>query len=157
MEGILLTYEELQLKYDDLFIKELDLSNVKGLKGLYINGCIAIDKQLSELEKGCVLAEEIGHHLTSVGDILDQNNEDKRKQERRARAVGYDIKIGLHGVIEAYEAGCTSIYTMADYLDVTEKFLHDALEYYKSKYGLYTKLDNYIIYFHPSLGIMKLF
>lgn len=151
-----MTYDELLAKYgDEITILEMDLSKVKGLKGLYIDGCIAVEKALTDKEKGCILAEEIGHHLTSVGNILDQRSTVNRKQEHKARAVGYDIKIGLSGLIGAYEAGCRKKYEVAEYLDVTEEYLDDALQYYREKYGVFAKLNDYIIYFEPSLGIMK--
>jgi hypothetical protein len=150
-----MTYEDLQKNHDYLFVKEMDLYEVSGLKGLYTDGCIAIDKHLTTTEKSCILAEEIGHHLTSVGDILDQTKDGNRKQEYRARLVSYDIQIGLGGIIDCYEAGCTSFYSMAEYLNVTEDYLKDALEVYKQKYGICVPYENYIIYFIPSLGVLK--
>lgn len=151
-----MTYEDLQLQHKDLLIKELDLYEVNGLKGLYVDGCIAIDKNLSAKEKSCVLAEEIGHHLTSAGDILDQTKDSNRKQEYRARLVSYDMQIGLEGIVKSYEAGCTSLYTMAEYLDITEDYLKDALNVYENKYGTCVKYKSYIIYFTPYLGVLKL-
>ena len=151
-----LTYDELQMLYENqIYITETDLGKVPGLKGLYANGCIAIDKSLSEKEKGCILSEEIGHHLTSVGNIIDQRVTNNRKQEYKARAVGYDIKIGLDGLIKSFEAGCKNLYDIANFLDVTEIFLQDAVSYYRGKYGMFTKFNLYIIYFEPCLGVMK--
>lgn len=150
-----MTYEELQKQHSNLLVKEMDLYHVKGLKGLYVDGCIAIDRKLTLKEKICVLAEEIGHHLTSAGNILDQKNDNNRKQEYRARLVSYDIQVGLEGIIKCYEAGCNSLYTMAEHLDVTEDYLNDALEAYKNKYGTYVEYKNYIIYFTPCLGVLK--
>ena len=57
----------------------------------------------TQAEKSCVLAEEIGHYHTSSGNILDQNKVESRKQEYRARLYGYNLKIGLTGLISAYE------------------------------------------------------
>ena len=42
---------------------------------------------------------------------------------------------------------------MAEYLEVTEPFLKDTLEAYRLKYGQYTTIDNYIIYFEPNLYV----
>jgi hypothetical protein len=72
-----------------------------------------------------------------------------RKQEYRARLYGYNLKIGLTGLIRAYESGCRNFYEMAEYLDVTEEYLEEAIDCYKAKYGLYASVDNYIIYFEP--------
>ena len=45
---------------------------------------------------------------------------------------------------------------MAEYLDVTETFLADAIERYRSKYGMFATLDNYIIYFEPCLAVAEI-
>lgn len=37
-----------------------------------------------------------------------------------------------------------------------QAFLKDALERYRQKYGMYTVVDNYIIYFEPALGVVKM-
>ena len=125
--------------------------------GLYYNKFIALSNKLkTHTEKACVLAEELGHHYTTVGDITDCSNVSNRKQEYRARQWAYDKLIGLRGIIDAYEHGCTSAYEMAEFLDVTEEFLQEALKTYKSKYGCYTTLDNYIIYFEPSIGVLEM-
>ena len=127
------------------------------IKGLYCDGTIALKDNIeTTTEKGCILAEELGHHYTSVGDILDQTKTENRKQEQRARAWAYDKMIGLAGIIDSYEHGCKSLHDTADYLNVTEEFLVEALNYYKNKYGICTTIDNYIIYFEPTLGIAKI-
>ena len=151
-----MTYERLQLEHDCVHIAEMDLSDVSGLKGLYYNGCIAIEQGLSSNEKSCILAEELGHHYTTVGNILDQSSVSDRKQELRARMWAYNKLIGLLWIVKSYEHGCRSLYDMAEYLEVTEEFLKDALERYRQKYGMYTVVDNYIIYFEPGLGVVKM-
>ena len=109
---------------------------------------------MTHVEKSCVLAEEIGHHCTSSGDILDQTDIMNRKQEYRARFYGYNLKIGLTGLIRAYEAGCRNLYEMAEFLDATEEYLREAIQCYRSKYGICVDVDNYIIYFEP-FAVMK--
>jgi Zn-dependent peptidase ImmA (M78 family) len=155
-EVINLTYDELLSIADDLglAVKEKPLTGYNGrIKGYKI----AIRKNIPTLkEKSCILAEEIGHYLINTGDILDQSKTENRKQELKARSVAYDIQIGLSGLIEAYKANCTSAFTVADYLGVTETFLKEAVDYYRSKYGICTTVDNYIVYFEPALGVMKM-
>lgn len=57
---------------------------------------IAIRKDIdTTTEKACVLAEEMGHHYTSVGNILDMSDARNRKQERQARMWAYNRLIGL--------------------------------------------------------------
>lgn len=150
-----MTYEEMQILHDDLNIVEMDLSEVSGLKGLYVNGRIAINAKMSDTEKACVLAEELGHHYTTYGNILDQSNTSNRKQELRARAWAYNKQIGLLGLIRAYEHGCRNRFEIAEYLEVTEEVLEECISYYRKKYGIYQSVDNYIIYFVPTLTVFK--
>ena len=136
-----------------MLVKEQPLTEHDGL----IRGRrVAIRQKITtQKEKSCVLAEELGHYYTSSGNILDQTKIENRKQEYRARLYGYNLKIGLTGLIRAYEAGCRNLYEMAEYLDATEEYLIEAIDCYKSKYGLCTSIDNYIIYFEP-LAVIKL-
>lgn len=149
-------YEELQAEYDSLNIKEMDLSEVNGLKGLYIDGNIAIQKGMTSAESGCTLAEEIGHHETSVGNILNLSDIRNRKQERTARLWAYDRLIGLSGIIKGFQNHCANCYELAECLNVTEEFLREALDCYKGKYGQSVKLEGYIIFFEPSLAVMEI-
>lgn len=127
------------------------------IKGLYCDKTIALNIKLStQSEKSCILAEELGHYHTTVGDIVQQSSDADHKQEHRARVWAYNRLIGLQGIINSYKRGCSSLHDTADYLGVTEEFLSKALRYYTSKYGLFTVVDNYIIYFEPSLGVFEL-
>lgn len=151
-----MTYEELQLQNDTLNIQEMCLSDVDGLKGFYVNGNIAIERDMTSIEKACVLAEELGHHYTTVGNILDQSKAENRKQERRARLWAYQKAFDLIDLVSAYKHGCRNRYEIAEYLEVTESFLQEALDTYKEKYGVYTKVDRYVVYFEP-LGVLELY
>lgn len=151
-----MTYEEMQILHDDLNIVEMDLSEVSGLKGLYVNGHIAINAKMSDIEKACVLAEELGHHYTSVGNILDMTSAANRKQERQARLWAYNKQIGLIGLVRAFEHGCQNRFEIAEYLEVTEEFLEECIECYRNKYGICKQVDNYVVYFIPQLSMMKL-
>lgn len=125
------------------------------IRGLCCDGTVAIRRDMTTAEKSCVLAEELGHHYTTVGDILDQTNVSNRKQERLARVWAYNRRIGLTGIIQGYRAHCRSCYELAEYLDVSEDFLREALDCYREKYGVYTELDGYVIYFEPCLVVME--
>lgn len=126
------------------------------LKGIYIDGNVAINTSVSNsMEKSCVLAEELGHHHTSVGDIIDMNDIRNRKQERQARLWGYNKLIGLTGIINAFRAGCHNRHEIAEQLDVTEEYLQECIDCYRDKYGVCTEVDNYIIYFIPRLAVME--
>lgn len=151
-----MTYEQLLTVADQegLLVKEHSLTNHDGL----IQGKrIAIRKNIkTQAAKSCVLAEEIGHHCTTTGNILDQNDTMNRKQEYRARLYGYNLRVGLIGIIQAYEACCRNLHEMAEYLDVPDAYLADVIDCYRSKYGQYVAVDNYMIYFIPQLAVMKI-
>ncbi len=152
-------YEELltdAVKENIIVTDQFDLSGTR-LKGLYCDGTIALNRGMCiESEKTCVLAEELGHHYTTVGDIMDQTNTANRKQERRARIWAYHKLLSLNDLINSYKCGCRNKFEIAEHLNITEEFLIDSLTYYKEKYGLYAQQDHYIIYFDP-LGILDLY
>ena len=148
-------YETLLAESDSLglIVKEKPLKYNNGrIKG----NRIAIRKNMTETEKVCVLAEELGHYYTAVGDILDQSSPANRKQELRGRIIAYKRLVGLRGIIEAYNHHCQDISETAEYLGVTEEFLNDTLTYYKNKYGMYTTVDNYTVIFEPSIAVLEL-
>lgn len=152
-----MTYDNLLIEADQegLTVKEKPLQSADGrIKGKRI----AIRKDIPTLcQKACVLAEELGHHYTAVGNIIDIQDARNIKQEQKGRIWAYDKMIGLIGIIKAYERHCLNRNEMAEFLDVTEEFLQDALNYYKQKYGVFTVIDHYVIYFEPCLSIVEMY
>lgn len=151
-----MTYEELLINADNagIIVKEKPL---KSSDGRIWNNRVAIRGNITtSVEKSCVLAEEIGHYYTSSGDITRLRNGNEQRQEYQARLYGYNLKIGLVGIINAYQYGCRNLYEMADFLDVTEEYLTEAINCYRSKYGKYVLFDNYTIYFEPYFGVLEL-
>lgn len=151
------TFEQLSTEFQKNGICIFEKSFRSNAKGLCKGNIIAINQNIeTSVEKSCVLAEELGHYYTTTGNILDQTKTENRKQELSARLWAYNKMIGLDGLIDAYEHGCCSQYEVAEYLQVTEEFLQDAVQRYASIYGEFACVDNYIVYFIPTLGIMKL-
>lgn len=149
-------YDALLMECDNLDIEVYEKDRMKN-KGLYGDNVIWINKLLpSIIEKCCVLAEEIGHHHTTAGDIFDQSSVENRKQELRARAWAYERLIPFSKLIQAHNLHITNRFELADFLNVTEEFLDDALDWYKSKYGLYVSIDNFTVCFEP-LGVIEKF
>lgn len=152
-----MNYEELLIEADNnnLITREKSLSaNAGRIRG----NRIALKKDLpTQKEKACVLAEELGHFYTSSGNILDMSDISNRKQEARARLWAFNRQVGLRGLIDCYKNRCLTLHDMAEHLDVTEQFLQDAIDCYRSKYGLYVQVDNYVIGFQPTLYVMELF
>ena len=149
------------MKYDAL----LDEANAEGISikerpfktydGRIKGKDIYLRKDMNTTEKACVLAEELGHCYTSVGNIIDMDSSSNRKQERQARLWAYNKQIGLKGLVRAYEHGCTANHEIAEYLDVTEEALQECIEFYRDKYGEYKTVEHYIIFFIPHLAVLK--
>ena len=95
------SYEFLLAEASDLglIVKEKPLKYNNGrIKG----NKVAIRQDIeTTAQKTCVLAEELGHYYTSVGDILDQTDIQNRKQEFRARMWAYNEMVGLMGIVDA--------------------------------------------------------
>lgn len=125
-------------------------------KGLIKGNRIALSRTLrTRAEKACILAEELGHYHTTVGNIINMKDIKNRKQEHYSRVWAYNDGVGLIGIVKAFEARCQNRHEIAEFLDVTEDFLTDAIDSYKSKYGISAELDNYIILFEPCLAVME--
>ena len=127
------------------------------LRGLYLDNNIMLNKGIiTEAERGCILAEEIGHAKFTTGNILDQHVEENRKQELQARAYAYKKKITIDKIFAAAEAGCRNRYELAEYIGVPEWFLNEAPSFFRGKFGpSLTDGRSYIIYFDP-LGVYQL-
>ena len=150
-------YEELVNEAQENGVEVIEMSFKGNLKGLYSQNTIAIDSKLkTSKEKNCVLAEELGHHNTSFGDILNTKDVRNIKQEKIARNWGYEKLVGIIDIINAFNAHSTNRCEMAEYLNVTEDFLEESIQHYREKYGLYCEIDHYIIYFEP-LGVLEMF
>lgn len=146
-------YENLLMEYgNNLIIKEKPLIAYDGrIRGNHI----LIRKNMTQRQKACVLAEEIGHYYTTVGNILDQSDERNRKQEQKARLWAYNELIGLDGIIRVFESGCKDLHEIAEFLDVSTDFLVNALVSYQGKYGTKVKVGEYEISFVPILKVRK--
>lgn len=128
---------------------------VNTLRGLYCDRTIVLDKSLgTSAERACVLAEELGHHHYTAGDILDEAPMVNAKQEKLARNWAYEKMVPISGIIEAYEMRISSKDEFAEYLGVTEEFLEQAIRHYQIKYDNRLELYGYAIVFSP-LGVMK--
>lgn len=112
------------------------------IKGLYSDKMIWVNRNIpTSIEKTCILAEELGHYHTSVGDILDQNSLSNRKQEKRARNWAYEKLVPFSALVQAYKQGIRNRHELADHFDVTEDFLDAAIAHYVEKGKL--KGDDY--------------
>lgn len=74
-----------------------------------------------------------------------------------ARFRAYNKRIGFTRIVKGYQHRCQSKHELAEFLGVTVEFPEDAISCYHSKYGLYVDVDNYVVYFEPTLGAVEKF
>lgn len=153
-----MTYDKLLIEAENngVVVKEKPLQY--GFKGLYKNTKIIIDKNMERTdEKNCILAEELGHHYTTSGNIIDLTDVRNAKQEKKARNWAYEKLVGIVSLINAFEKGIRTKNELAEHLNVTEEFLEEAIQHYREKYGICYSVDHYTVYFEPNLSILKMF
>lgn len=147
-------YEQLLAENEHIKIKDTH-SLPDGYSGFYKDGIILIDKNLSETRKAEVLYEELAHHKLTYGNILDQSKWINRKFENYAKRHGYEAALPLRIIVEAHNYGVSSLYELADYVQLSEEHVLEILEHYKQKHGIGTHYGDYSITFDP-LRVYKL-
>ena len=141
-------YEQLLAENEHIKIKDTH-SLPDGYSGFYKDGIILIDKNLSETRKAEVLYEELAHHKLTYGNILDQSKWINRKFENYARRHGYEAALPLRIIVEAHNYGVSSLYELAEYVQLSEEHVLEILEHYKQKHGIGTHYGDYAITFEP--------
>ncbi|CAI6265001.1 MULTISPECIES: ImmA/IrrE family metallo-endopeptidase [Bacillus subtilis group] len=151
-----MSYENLLIESEKAAVSVYEKKLSRGIKGLYADGIVWINKKLSNTEKKVILAEELGHHYTTAGHILDQTTVQNRKQELRARNWAYKKLVPLNKIVQAHKSGVKNRYELAEFLNVTEKFLDEAIKRYTEEYGVFKKVGEVTLCFQP-LGVIELF
>lgn len=151
-------YEKLLIKAENLGIKvkEVDFGDYEEC-GYYCNNKILINSRLTERQKHGVLAEEIGHHFTTYGDISDQTKTENRKQELIARRHGYKFILEPLDLVYAFRCGCKDICEIAELYELTVKQLTEIIDDFKKQYGIGKRFDKYFVKFEPNLGFYEIF
>ncbi|MGN4156955.1 ImmA/IrrE family metallo-endopeptidase [Staphylococcus auricularis] len=147
-------YEEMLIEHDYIEVRETDVMP-NDLHGVWLGDLILIKRNVSETRKAEVLYEELAHHKLTYGNILDQSKDINRKFENYARRHGYEAALPLRIIVEAHNYGVSNLYELAQYVQLSEKYIIEILEHYKNKYGIGTHYCNYSITFEP-LRVYKL-
>ncbi|EMG28272.1 hypothetical protein X560_1008 [Listeria fleischmannii 1991] len=147
-------FEELMNDYQNkVTIKEEKMPSK--LPGLYMNGTILIDSKKTDVEKRCLLIEELMHWKYTYGSIIDQKNISNRKQEIFARKRGYEELIPLEDIIHCFYNGFREYFEVAEHLHVTEEFLIQTVAHYREKYGSMYSYKNYYINFGNTIDVYR--
>ncbi len=149
------TYKELLAEAKDLGLRVVE-RDLWAYNGLIKNRTIIIRETIpTEMRKAEILAEEIGHFHTTVGNILDQTIPANRIQEKIARHWAYDKMIGLSGLVDACLHNCHSILEKAEFLKVTEEFMREAMDCYTFFFSPYVIVDGYTLHFGPKIWVER--
>lgn len=153
------SYEKLlnEAEQNNIIVREVNLKS--DAKGLYIDGKIALNtsKLLTVAEKNCIMAEELAHHFSSYGNIIDDSDINNVKQERLARRLAYEKLVDLEKVADLVLTEHLNKYEIIEKLDITEEFFNDAIYYYSEKYGVCKDFGKFAIVFKPHLAAIKNF
>ncbi|MDZ5712279.1 ImmA/IrrE family metallo-endopeptidase [Jeotgalibacillus haloalkalitolerans] len=123
------------------------------LPGIIVDNFITINKNRSLYEKHFILAEEIGHYLTTAGDITKLNSVPKVKAEVVARRWGYEKIISLDDLVSCFEKNHLTAEDVAHDFEIELDALKIILDHYFDKYGPSVKHKGYIINFDPFIAI----
>ncbi|TLQ49313.1 ImmA/IrrE family metallo-endopeptidase [Ruoffia tabacinasalis] len=123
--------EKLMSEYDnELTFEFVDMP--KGIPG-YIKGRhVSINANMPFEKSLAILAEELGHYETSVGDITNYKDSNNMKQEIKARRWGYRKLIPyseLKRLID--ERGSLDRHEIAEHFSVPDKYVVEAIEMYR--------------------------
>lgn len=120
---------------------------LKDYEGLYRDDRIYLEKNLSTIRKKEILMEEYGHHKTSVGNIINYDTFESRKQEAKARRLALEKLIPLDRLVECSFAGLSNKFECAEYLDVSVETLSKAIKHYSTKFGLVHLHKGHVLHF----------
>lgn len=156
-EKLLAPYPKLELVYDKYMPGKFGGMYERNYE--YPFGLITLSDKLNYYLQNGHLAEEIGHHETSSGNLLGFYNKpynvDIARQELRARRFGHKLILPLEKLIYCYEHGhWGDIYEMCLCLEIDRSYFNKAIEDYKARFGAYVKYRGYTITFEP-LSIKK--
>lgn len=153
-------YEKLLIKAEKEGVEviEVDLCTKKKC-GKYLSNdkenIIIINSNMTDIEKHEILAEELGHHHTTHGNITNLDDIRNKKLELIARRDGYKILVEPIDIVDAMRQGASNIYELAEYVNVSTDTLYEIIEDFKKRYGYGIQVGNYYIQLEPVFGIYR--
>lgn len=127
-----------------------DLSGLCYLSTEYNLKTITLSTALrTEAEKTCVLAEEIEHYITTPLNLFTSSKQMQNKFERIARLNATKRLIPFDKLVEAHRRSIRCVYELADFLNVTFKFLYQGITLYSEYYSEGVVHKGFRISFNP--------
>ncbi|GAA0069222.1 hypothetical protein UT300003_07450 [Clostridium sardiniense] len=136
------------IEEENIILEEVTFkqSNIEGIyfKVPGLSPTIGIHKSIvSDTKKYIsVLAEELGHHFTSIGDLSTEcvtytQKINRSKQEKRARIWAANFLISDDEIVGALTHNINTLYGLSDHFNVTEEIIKYKL------LSIYLKEDKY--------------
>ncbi|EAG8700772.1 toxin [Listeria monocytogenes] len=136
-------------------VYECDLYNHTKRYGIYADGHILIERHMNDRYKKVILLEEYFHSKYTAGNILDERKLTNRKQETFVRRKNYETLFSHECIIRAYNLGFEYYHDVADYFDLPEAFIREAIEHYKQLHGLMWEVGEYVIFLDSYIEVFK--
>ena len=102
---------------------------MKKLKAISIPGKIGLDKSKmqNESEVNVCLAHELGHQFKNAFYDISSTLETRERQEALAARWAVNELIPVEKLLDAFRSGHTEVYDLAEYFEVTEDFIREAV------------------------------
>ena len=86
----------------------------------------------TNVDEAMCLAHELGHCIT--GSFYNRYSvvDDRKRSERRADIFAYNLLINRDELKKQLKSGVRTVWELADYFNVTEPFMNEAVEYYQN-------------------------
>ncbi len=114
---------------------KIDFFPMKKVKALSIPRSIAINpnKINTNRELKEALAHELGHHMRNAFYTIHSSLETKKRQEERATRWAVQTLVLAEEIKKAFKKGYVELWQLADYFDVSEEFMADAIRVHRLK------------------------
>lgn len=116
--------------------------HIEDVNDMYINidkvNAIALNYNRigTYIDEKYVLAEKFGHYYSAATySPYCQDFQLISKQERKAKKWAYSTLIPFDALKRAFQKGILETYDLAEYFEVSEKFMYHCLSFYLQKYG----------------------
>lgn len=113
----------------------IDLFPMSKNKSVSIPKAIALNPNKIETnrELKVILGHELGHHKRNAFYTVKSSLEARGWQEERATRWAVNTLLPVDEIKEAFKKGYTETWQLAEYFDVTEDFVKDAVRIHKLK------------------------
>lgn len=119
-----------------IVVDEKMLPRESRLDGLYLHWehisltVILLNSHRPSCVQLAVMAEEIGHFRTCVGDALNQHAIASVKTEKAGRADAFRSILPARKLSAALRSGTCTLWELSESFGLPERFISDAFEYY---------------------------